>query len=402
MSCLFFLITFVSNFLPSEPAREHQQFSHLARSFLSGKLYFLDDFVNGPEKNFIDTAKIGDKFYWHLGPFPALLLVPFVELAKLIGFFFYQGYLQFLITMLIFFLCFKLARKFSYSTNHALYLAFAFCFASVYQFTALVTWSWYFAQTVTAALIFLSLFEYLTKRRFWLIGILFGLVLMTRISAAPGILFFVVAALVGKDSALKEKIRSLTQLLAPILVALIILFGYNFLRFGNVLETGYQLSNNYYLTDQQKFEQLNYGLFDLRNIPTNLYYYFIKTPDPILLEQESSQGNTYLLKPPYLKVNYPGVSFFVVAPIFLYVFRAKKTELVKLALIPIGVILLILLAYYWPGWVQVGPRYLLDLLPFAFLILLQSFPNSKLSTGAKALIILSSIFNLYLFASLLA
>ena len=152
--------------------------------------------------------------------------------------------------------------------------------------------------------------------------------------------------------------------------------------------------NETILSDQSRFELLNYGLFQLRNIPTNFYYYFLKTFDPVLLSERSLHGNTFILSPPYITLNFPGTSFFVVSPIFFYLFRARlKERPVRLALIPIGVILVVLLAYFWPGGTQTGPRYLLDLLPFAFLVLLFSFKDFNLSRVARTLIIASTFLN---------
>ena len=187
----------------------------------------------------------------------------------------------------------------------------------------------------------------------------------------------------------------------PVVVSAALFLSYNHLRFGDPFETGYRLSNNATWNASQRFELLRYGVFQFRNIPTNFYYYFIKTVDPVLLGVKSFFGDTYVLKPPYVRVAYPGAGFFVTAPFFIYLFRANfKERVAKHALIPIVVILPIILAYYWPGWTQVGPRYTLDFLPFAFLLTLTAFSGARLSTLAKMLILGGAFFNLYLVATL--
>lgn len=384
---LFFATTAFFNF----SMRGEQQFSFLAHSFLHGKTYFLER-----PGTWEDVVSYNGYYYWHMGPFPAVLLMPFVYIFSLLNTFFFQGYLQFFITLGIFYLCFKIAGKIGFKSWDSLFLAFAFCFASVYQLIAFLPWSWYFVQAITVVLVLLAIFEYLGKRRYWLIGILFALILMSRFTAGIGILFFIAGILINKKYALKDKFRYVIILLIPSIIAGLLLLGYNHVRFGNIFENGYLLSNNATMTSAQRYEMLNYGLFQLRNIPTNIYYYFIKTLDPVLVNFKSLWGNTYVLRPPFVKVSYPGTSFFVVSPIFLYIFRTRiKEKVVKLSIIPSLVILFFLLTYYWPGWRQVGPRYMLDLMPFLYIILLYSFKNFKLSLFAKIIIFVSAILNLY-------
>lgn len=379
----FLLISLLLNF----QIKGEQQFSFLAQSFLQGKLYFIEQ-----PGSWLDTAYYNNHYYWPLAPFPALLLIPFVFLFNLFHLSFYQGYLQFFITLGVFFLCFKITRKFNYSQNDSLLLSFAFCFASIYQLIALVPWSWYFVQAITVLLLFLIFFEYLSKKRYWLIGILFGLIFMSRFTAGLGVIFFILEILFNKNYPSKHKIQSLAWLFIPIIFSGLLLLGYNYLRFNNVFNNGYTMSNN-----ESKWERLNFGLFKLKNIPTNFYYYFIKTVDPVLLNYRSLLGQTYILKPPYIQVNFPGAGFFFISPIFLYILKIKlKEKNVRLALVPMAIILFSLLSYYWPGWRQVGPRYLLDLLPFAYLLLLYSFKEFKLPILAKIIIFFSASVNLYL------
>jgi hypothetical protein len=177
------------------------------------------------------------------------------------------------------------------------------------------------------------------------------------------------------------------------------------LRFGDAFENGYRLIGNFAGVDFQRGQRellREFGLFRLRNIPTNLYYYFVKGPDPVIQELSGTLGNKfpYILKPPYIKVANPGVSFFVVAPIFLYVFRSRlRQRMAAHALLAVLCVLIFLLSYYWNGWFQVGPRYMLDVLPFAYLLLLFSFPDFKLSGFAQLLIVASAFFNLYLLST---
>lgn len=367
-----------------------QQYSFLAREFLHGSL----SFSQNPPFPFSEVVFYSGHYFSHLGPFPAILLMPFVFVSQFFGIFFYQGYLQFFLTLGIFFFCFVLARKQQYSPRDALLLACAFCFASVYQFVAFVPWSWYFAQAVSVFFAFWALNEYFNKRRYWLIGVLFACIFMTRVTAGLGILFFFAVIAFGSNLSLSKKIRYGMMLCIPLIISATLLFGYNYARFQNPFDNGYTTMNSGITSDESRYELIHYGLFQLQNIPTNVYYYFLKTLDPVVIQR----GNQYVLAPPYTTIHFPGTSFFIVSPFFLYLFRARfRDRTVRYALIPVIVILFFLLTYFWPGWRQVGPRYLLDLLPFVYLIVLTAFRNSVLSPYARGLIIGSSFFNAYLY-----
>lgn len=394
---MFFLALFFSYVLfHNFTTKGEQQFSYLAQSFLKGKLYFLEY-----PGTWGDAVFYKGYFYWPMGPFPAMLLAPLVYLFSLFGQLFYQGYLQFFLTLGIFYLCVRLARKFGYSKEDTTFLAFSFCFASVYQIVALQPWSWYFAQAIVVFFLFLSINEYLGKRRYLLIGIYFAFIIATRFTASLGILFFILGIFLN-EGGFSKKFYSSAKLLFPVLVAGALLLAYNHARFGSYFDNGYMSANNFLWGEDRRYEQLNLGLFKIKNIPTNFYYYFIKTLDPVLMEKKTIyEGgefiNTYVLRPPYVKVNFPGTGFFVVSPIFLYLLRVNlKKRITRLSLVPISSILFMLMLYYWPGWRQVGPRYLLDLLPFAFLLLIFSFKGFRLTIPAKIIILLSSVFDLYL------
>lgn len=369
-----------------------QQFTDLSRSFLTGRLY-LTNSVN----IWSDTVWHNEHYYWPAGPLPAFVLMPFVFALDWLSIPFYQAQVQMVLTLVVFILCYWLARHFRYNNLDATYLAFAFCFASVFQAAIMISTSWYFAHVVATVLLLLSLFEYFTKKRYWIIGVLVGFTFMTRATAGLGILFYLTDVITDSSFSRKQRTSSLAQLLVPVIVASMILGGYNFARFENPFDNGYKRANNWqHGLQSDEYVRREYGLFQLINIPTNIYYYFLKGLDPVLAELAETNVD-YILKPPYINVGHQGVGFFFVAPIFIYAFRTDwRKRIVTLSLIPISAILLILLTYYWPGGWQIGPRYTLDFLPFAFLVLLFSFPNFTLSPLAKTIIIGSAFFNYFL------
>lgn len=375
-----------------------QQFSFLANSFLHGKLYFLEQ-----PGVWLDSVLYKGHVYWPLGPAPAILLMPFVAVFNIFGMMFYQGYIQLILTFLIFCMAVWLAKKYKYSRQDSIWLAFAFCYASVYMMVALVSWGWYFVQAVTVAALFLSIVEWHTKKRYWLIGLCYAVIAASRFTAVFGLLFFIGDLILSRKKLGKERlVKNLLQLLIPVVIAGVGLLWYNYARFEDPLDNGYMTTNNWTIPAERRFEQINYGLFNIKNVPSNVYFYFIKTLDPVRVEHYGDFGQTFVLKPPYITIKYPGTSLFVASPIFLYVFfvlrRKKMNRVIALSLLVVIVVLLFLMPYYWTGWRQIGPRYTLDFLPFLYLILLHSFEKRRLTTTAKVLIACSAILNFYLFS----
>ena len=81
-----------------------QQFSYLAQAFVHGHLNFLST-IGGKGQ---DPVLYQGRIYWDDGPFPAVVLMPFVAILDLFHHLFYQGYIQWIMVIGILFLVFKL------------------------------------------------------------------------------------------------------------------------------------------------------------------------------------------------------------------------------------------------------------------------------------------------------
>src|SRR3989344_4557521 len=148
ISLFLFLSLFTVLFTTNLAIDSEQQFVLLAESFLKGQL----DFVNIAD-DISDTAYFMGKYYWPLGPFPAVLLIPFVSVFK----YFLQGFISFPLSLLNFWLLYKIARIHKIDVQKSLLLATFFIFGSVYTPLAALPASWYFSQTVAVSLIILAL-----------------------------------------------------------------------------------------------------------------------------------------------------------------------------------------------------------------------------------------------------
>lgn len=377
----FFTIVFVFNF-----AIGNEYFSLLANSFLQGKSFFLE----APDNSWMDTTFFNGKYYSPHGPFPAILLIPFVFISNLFNLTFYSGYLQpFLITV-VFFFCFKISRLLSYQKKDSLFLAFAFCFSTVFVGVAL--WPGFIAHTIVSLFLFLLIYGYLNSMAPVLSGILSGMLVATRTSLLGSVLFPILVLNSDTKGSYKiSKFRYLLKIIIPFSLALTFLGYYNWSRFGNIFETGYSTAINL----EPHTKARTFGILDKVHIPGNIYYFLLAAPVPIFRENIS-----HVLKFPFIKADPWGMSILLTSPIFLYLFRLTyRDKLSKILIATIVVISIPIFLYYGIGARQLGYRYSLDFLPFLFFLLIKNYRKKykKLSLGFRIVILTSAITNFYFF-----
>jgi len=385
LTCLLFAIAVCINLTVSDD----QQFSYLAEAFLQGQTHFLTPPGFGHDAIFF----LG-KYYWPLGPLPAVLLLPFVLIFHSMGLFFFQSYLHVFLVFGVFYCFDKIAAKTGYSRQDAAFLAFAFSFASAFLGVAVYAGSWYFAQVIAVFLVAAALLEYVGKKRWWLIGAAMALALTTRVTAGLGVVFFFLD--VGADQRpWREKISGLCALALPLLLGLAGLAVYNHARFGSWLEQGYSLQ----FLEGAAARARSYGVMSLVHVPGNLYYFLLAGPLPVTFD-----GVSQVLKFPYVRANPWGMSILITSPYFLYLFRLKYNDRIsKQLLFSIAVVASLVFSYYGIGYIQFGYRYSLDFLPFLFFLLIRNYrrEHAELSPCFKKIVLWTSLTNLYLVLTLL-
>jgi hypothetical protein len=253
--------------------------------------------------------------------------------------------------------------------------------------------SWYFCHAIAVMLMLLALHEYLTRQRYVYIGLLCALILATRSTAILGVLFFALEIVRSNNQRITQKITQLFKLLVPGILVLIALLYYNQIRFGNPFDSGYMTA---YIGNAQS-EQLRqqYGLFNLANIPTNLYWYFLNGLQPVF------ENNSQHLAPPFVKASKESLSVFFTSLIFLRIFTLKtSTTEQKNLWITSFIIFISIITYVFYGGLQYGTRYLLDLFPFLYILLIYSFKNNKLGKLDYAIIIINAFINAYLYTTI--
>lgn len=386
LAVLFSLFALVQN-LALDRLEQHV---HLAESLLEGRLHL------APGLAAIDEpARYEGRDYLPLGPAPALLLVPFVAIARAAGTTLSQGWINPVLVAAVFALSLGVARRSGLSREDGLLAAFALVLASPFLAVVAIPIANYFSHAVACLLVLAALYEFLGRNRPWLIGTLLACVLATRLTAGLGVAFFAAALLLERSSP-GERARRLAWMAAPVLLAAALLLLYNAVRFGDPLETGYALQR---VPDARQLEARGYGLISLRHLPGNLYYLLLALPLPTF-----AQGTQSVIEWPGLRPGPWGMSLLVTSPWLLWLVpRWPRDPIGRLLLAAAGLVALSILPTWSMGYAQFGYRFALDFLPFLWLALLLAFrQQGGLTSGFKTTVVVAGFVDIYLLLAFLS
>jgi hypothetical protein len=380
----FFVLFLTNYFSVADDLKTSQQHIYLADSFLHGKTYF----INGEAQigGWVDTALFNNKHYWPQGFLPPFILSPFV---LVFGINFQMSYLSFILVLIIFIIVYKLNNLLKIKKNDSLWLAFFLVFSTIFLAQILLVNSYAFNKILVMMFLLLALYEFFSRRRFWLCGLYIALAGLTRGSAYFAILFFILEILFNHN-VWRIKLKELFFFLLPVFISVLVMFFYNYIRFGNILESGYNLQ----ILALPFFEKMReIGLFSLKHIPTNIYYFLFKGPEFVAHSQQMM-----VLSYPYISFNWWGLSIIFTSPLFLYLlFKIKfNDKRIIYSLLTIFTIAACIFSYYGIGFTQFGYAYALDFYPFLYLILVMCLAEDGLTKRLKIIIFLSFLFNVYL------
>lgn len=360
---LVFTIYFLSN---STPLQWYKHYVYQSEAFLEGRV----DLQDFPEY-YHDIVSYQGKDYLASPPMPALVLLPAVAIW---GVDTDQVRISMLMGAVNVALVWILLGRLGVDGRKRWLLTALFGLGTVHWEVATRGTTWLFAEIVAVCFLLLSLIEHFGRRRAFLVGLLLGLSVLSRLPILMGGIFFLVTLSQGEGFP-----RRPLQFLAGLALPLALLGYYNFIRFGSPLETGY-LAHSYAAYFAYDIER--YGFFSPHYIPKHLYTLLLMPPE-------------YIAHFPFLRPSPEGMSILLTTPAVLYAARARFSKAVNLwAGVAVVAILLPTMLWFSTGWVQFGYRYSLDFFPF-LLILISSGMGSDLSKRMTALVALSIAVNLW-------
>lgn len=379
---LFFCLAFIIYHLTGEGgATPYHYFVPLADAFLHGRLFVLEKptWLN-------ELLPVGDKYCVIYPPMPAILLMPFVAIwglktnQTLVSVFWGS------INVALFYL---LMRKLLSDRKLQVWMTLLFGFGTIHWYLASIGKAWFFSHVTSFFFLTLAVYETLSARRLFLIGLLLGASFWCRLPTIISLPFFVIML---SDLWLKNfKARSwlekidffpLLKLGAGLGIFILLNFLYNYMRFGTILDVAYAV--------QAGKEPWYYpkGLFDISYIPKHLFIFFLKGP-------------VFSPKPPYVMPSLVGMSVLLTTPVFIYsVFAGIKNKIVLASWSAILPIALVEFTHGGVGWVQFGYRFALDFYPFLLILTAMGIRATSPVEGGmawhhKLLIILSLAVNLW-------
>jgi hypothetical protein len=357
-------------------------FNLLAEAILHGKIYL----SNPPTTH--DLTFYQGNWYVSFPPFPAILMLPFIAIWGVRGFntVTFSLILAASTSVLVFLIMHRLLRRgwITLSYRGMTWLVALFSFGTVAWWLATTSRSALFSQTCTVFFCALSFWLALQESPPWSVG----LSLTAAILCRPNV-FLLFPALIAITIQIKlaQGIGKWKQILKwgiisgiPIFLGAVFLLSYNYLRFGNFFDFGYQTLNGSEMIVERAQE---YGIFNFHFIPENLKVMFLAFPWHLITQCK------------YFLPRGNGMSIFFTTPAMIYLFRRFKVSWwIGGCWCSIILSILLLSMYHNTGAMQYGYRYVMDfIIPIIMIIALNA--GKKISIPLKALIVISILVNYY-------
>jgi len=369
----------------------HNQFSILAKSFIRGKANLALELNHEYAGNVFmhDAALYRGQYFWPLGPLPGVLMIPFVVIPRRPATPTPEGVVNLVAVVGIIITLYNIIARWFTDVNDRIVLILAFIAGSPLLYIALIPKSWFVAQSITTLFALLALREYFTKRRFWFIGMLYGLILATRVTAAIGILTYILLLAHEHRTSTRFILKQCIAISVPVIIVGITLGAYNYIRFDSFIEQGYR----YQMVASQLTSRMQEGIFSIRHIPENLYYLFIAPP-------RVTDNNRFYP----ISADPWGMSLFITSPYLAWLILHPPSGWNGRAMLIVSCsIMLPILLYYGIGFYQFGYRYVLDSFPYLFMCFLLTYRQhtAGLTRPMERLMFVSALLNLYFVFTLL-
>lgn len=337
-------------------AGQNNLYAYQAQAFLQGRVDI------PPLPNQIgDIAVFNGHNYVVFPPFPAIVLLPFVAILGIENT--RPMLIALVLTILNIYLFTLILQRIGAQKQHIPWLVTAFFLGTGYWLV--LRWSttvWFFAQIVATTCILLTLNEAFGKARGPLLGFLGGMAILSRQNTVFYIIFLctLLWSRTHPNSQNKNKFSNMLWMLIVLSMWGGVYLSLNWLRFGNIFDTGYShiLNAPGFLEERVA----KYGVFNVVYVPFNFIYMFIQG-----FQIQFDPTNSLLT---VSDTNLFGTSLTFASPfLFIALFAKWEKNLSRAAWVTIGCILGVILLYYSNGWWQLNTqRYALGFIPILMII----------------------------------
>lgn len=333
-------------------------YNYLIESFSHGKI-----FIEGNVFAY-DLSNYQGKLTMYWGITPAIYILPFY-FSRIFQSDIFYTLVAGVVNVILFLNIIKAQDQYlktGLSREDVFISTLAFAFVSPNYYLSLGGRIWHTNQIIAILYLLFSvylLFRYLIskkRRNFVMAAILFTMAWLARNSLIVYAFMFFYALLKVK----KDFKHNLLILLLISAIGVSFYFIYNFVRFGDISETGI----SYQMADPRFTNALmNSELFSLKYLGSNFNHYFLKNV---------SLSVNY----PYINLDPNGNSIFSTYPYLLIIFSiftirylSDKQKIYSKVLLLISTIsIFVLLTFFGTGWTQFGARYFLDAIPAVMML----------------------------------
>lgn len=338
-------------------------FDDLARSFLQGRLY-----LENPSSTY-DLTLYQGRWYVPFLPLPSFLMLPWIALFGSINTVIFSAFMGALNTVLVLLIVQNVQGAIATQADN-LWLVALFGIGSVHWYISTVGTVWFISQICTVTFMALSVWLAMNYKKPFLAGLSLGIAMWARPHV---VLMFPLLLGIGLYRVINFK-RWILLSSIPILLSVIGIMTYNWMRFNSVTDFGYLTEN---VSMEIRDELLVYGQFHLHYVPENIHAMLLALP-------EWTSG--------VLLPNALGMSIFITSPAFLFLAKTRRSPIELGSWASILLIAVPLLTYYNTGWYQFGYRFSLDFIIPIMVLLASRGPVSGL---LKFLIAAGVVINLW-------
>lgn len=333
--------------------RYFPMFYHQADAFLQGRVDFGGDWTQ-------DLIPFNDKIYLAIPPLNAFLILPFVYFFR--EKFTETWFANILYTVLII-IQFIYVEKFAAHKNiwrRSLLFIFL-ALGTMILPCAIIGTSWF--NAVIGSCIFLSLawltLYYAKNLPQDVLAITFLAIASTgRFHLALLLPIFIIKAWRNRY---RGDWKALTALCSPVIMFIVFVLWWNWVRFGNPLSLKYEdlVYADFFRANIQK-----YGFRNIVYIFPNIYHGIISFPK--LIPQF-----------PFFNIDDMGNGVLATSPLFIYILTDKhrRSSAQNFAWLCMAIVAVPVFTHCSTGWRQFGYRYFLDFFPFVSFLLLRSKVN---------------------------
>ncbi len=361
---LIFVLTVAIHYLSSGGLTAFEHFALLADAFLKKHLYV------SAQAPWLEQVPIDSShFYVPYPPLPALLLIPF---RAIFGSYFFQDYLSYFLGSAMGLITVLISLQIKKDIKLAIWSGLLGTYGTIMWYMSSVGSSWYLGQICSVFFISLAIFETLTKKRYFLIGIFIGVSYLSRIETIVTLPFFLFLAF---DKLWFKNFLKIASGIAPFVL---FNFYYNFARFGVIWDKAYLLIPG--VSNESWFSK---GVINIAYIPEHLKIIFKAVPE---LKREF----------PFATPGLGGLAIWFTTPAFIYSLLANlKERIVQLSWLSILLISIIVMSHGSTGFAQFGYRFAVDFYPFLILLTIKGVAKTGVKWHHWLLLSLSILVNLW-------